>query len=264
MDSNIKRAKKLLNLVLKKITPNKKIDDVIIKVAEEAKGDLKRTYSCSQNDIFGVFSKDDVFKGEDSEQKGKVIVQRISNGIVKKFKKIVVTGDTIYYFKSGKINRQKMHINNIEKAARQDDRETWRITFSRILGHIPESAIFLIDDSRSASIFEESSFHQRKRDFGLGIIITDKSVRFCRGDDLMHIRTSKIEYYQCSNKADYENKCIKGGSGCLMLKLKLNKTTIEPFIKKRTHFLIIARNVKKIDQIACKVISENHPILLSD
>lgn len=263
----IENAKKLLDSIIKKIKPRKKIDELIPKFSQEARKEIMSKYSCKREDIFGVFGKDDHFKSVGVEETGKKIIQRISSIITKNMKKVVVTGTTIYYIRRGKVSKEKLLINKIERIAKDpgriDDREEWATIFCKILGHIPNSAVFLIDNIRSASDHEQGSFIQDMRDFGLAVVVSKKRINkplFCKGNNLIQIKTNNFSYFKCSRDADF-NKCTKvgkKGSKCLLFKLGLNKTTYEPFIRKDNFYLIIIDDIKNIDRIVYNTISENY------
>lgn len=243
----INLAKRLLIQVFNRIPT---YDQILSKIADESRKDLLGSYNSSDDDIYGVFSKDDYFKVSKRKEKGTKLVQKISSSICKKFNKIVITGDKIYYPSSGKIKTEKTSIQNIIKKAKIKDKRIWKMTFSKILGEIPNCGVFLIDNQVSASNDEASSFNSRDTKFGLGVIIPHKKIKSCR--HLFDIKKNYLFYSKCGVN-DY-NLCTKKRSGCSIRRLRINKTTIQPFINRITHSIIFVTDLKNIEKIISNMI----------
>ncbi len=241
---NISLAKKLLNRLIKKIKPKEKYDEVIQKIANQTKKEIINTYSCSKNGIFAVFGKDGFFVFKEKKEQGKKLLARISRKICKKYKAIVITGNRLYYYTRGKVKSQKNIINLIINVAKEN-KPVWRANFSKILGYIPDKAVFLIDKERSASQHEEASFHNEEKSRGLAVIIFSRKFQPCKYS--VQRRLGRLVYNMC-NTSEYEN-CTRKKSKCFTKKLKINPTTMEPFITKKTHSVIFVENINDIEDI---------------
>lgn len=247
-------ARKLVDALIKRVKPKEKYEEVIEKISSKAKRDILFTYNCSKEDLCGVFGKYSFFKTRKGKEHGNKIIDRIARAISKKFNKVVITGERLYYFRKGKVKTTTIIINKvlntIKKHKKQED--VWRATFSKIMGLIPEHAIFLIDNERSSSTHEEHSFHIRERGVGVAVIIPNKKLKPCR--TLERVKIRNLEYSRCII-LDYEN-CIKKGSGCLARKLKINLGTLEPFIRNKSNLIIFVEDLKNIHEIINQEISQ--------
>ena len=246
---SLELARKLLDKLIKVIKPEKKYEEVVLEIADETRKLIIKKYSCSKDNIYGVFGKYAFFVSKSQKEKGKKIIAKISQSICKNLHKVVVTGDRFYYYKKGKVNTEATMINEVISKIWKHDR-VWRTTFSKIMGHIPQKAIFLIDRDRSASTHEEGGFHSRKNKAGIGVIITKERFKPCRY--LAEIKIGKLKFYQCTS-SNYSN-CLRKWSRCVAKQLKINKTTIEPFIKRDSNLLIIVKDLSKIEKIIIKLL----------
>jgi hypothetical protein len=238
-------AKKLLDYIIQFINPQKTYPEIIRRLVDNAKREINNRYNKSNSPIFGVFGKDDTFVLRIGTESGKKLRARIARKVCKEFQSVVVTGDAIYYYmkKSHKIKNQSIILANIRGQIKRED--NWRTIFSRIVGKIPDSAIFLIDKDRSASILEEESFHETKSLSGIAVVISDREIKRCRYLKILDHQRSK--YGKCDTQ-DYD-ACCKPKSRCILLKLKINKTTAEPFIRKASNSCIIVDDASKIEDI---------------
>ena len=233
-------AKKLFNLVVGKLHT---IDDVTIKVSLEAKEYIHKHYA--PNFVCGVFGKEkDTFSTGKQKEIGSKIIQRISLAICKHFSCVVLTGERIYYKTKDKIKNESYLNQVIQITANKEDRESSLATMSKIYGHIPDVAIFLIDERRAASMLEESAFHSMDRQFGLGIVICNKDIKHCKFSK--KVEMGGMSYHECTH-TDYE-QCLKPSSKCLTKKMKISKTSLQPFINKITHDLIFIDELKDIEK----------------
>jgi len=244
MIANIEYLSELLNRLVKEIKPKQKYDDIILRIAEETKKDITEKYHCSEQDIYGVFGKDDFFVVSNKKEKGKKLIARIAQALCKNMGKVVITGNTIYHNKKGKVNRETAVLDNMKQKLIKD--ALWRVTFSKCMGHIPHKGIFLIDDKRSGSIHEEGTFHIDDTKKGLAVIIPPKSFKPCKY--MIEIRTAgKLKFHKCIS-SDFK-KCCESKSRCIAKKMKINKSTTEPFIQKETHSVILTRDLSRIEKV---------------
>lgn len=242
-------AKKLLKAILNKIKPEK-YDEIINKTAIEIRKRIKRNYYCNDSDIFGVFGKDDFFKTRFHKEKGTKLISKISSALCKNFRKVIITGDRLYYYKKGKVKTEYTIIGELKNKIKKKKEYLWRTTFSKIMGHIPKSAIFLIDKDMSARTHEEGTFHINEKDIGLGVIISSRAIKLCKYHS--KIKRKNLEYYKCTS-LDF-SKCSKKGSKCFSKKLKINMTTVQPFIDKESHLLIFTEDLHNIEKILVNII----------
>jgi hypothetical protein len=251
-ENRLLTLEKISSIIFKKIGYRKNYENVLFDIAERTKKRVMETYLCSENDIFGVFGKYDDFKFRGGhKESGKKLISRTSCAISKKIDGVVViTGERLYYKRGGKVKTKSAIISEIENSLKRDDKSVWRSSFSKVIGYIPQKGIFFIDSDRSGSIFEEESFHRKDREFGLGIIISNKIVKPCKGLNLETRKMGNIEYRKCLS-IDF-NECAKDDSKCFCPKLKINKTTISPFIDKKSHHLVFVENHKGIENLVTR------------
>lgn len=248
---NVNIAKKLLEFVLKKARLRERYEDVLYKMALEIRREIMKTYGCKKEDIFGVFGKDDIFVFRSGKKEiGKRLIPRISRALCKEFRKVVITGERVYNYRRDKIKTERSTVDKIVKRLKEKDESMWRTAFSKTLGYIPWTGIFLIDAGRSASVHEEGSFHGKKEGPGIGVIVSHKLVRQCKGLNLKTVKIGNLKYHQCLG-SDFK-KCLMKNSKCFSKKLNINATTIEPFINRKSHSLIFIEDLRNIEKTITK------------
>ncbi len=238
-------AKELIEKIVERLRP---IDSVILSIAKETRDSILSEHSNSK--IFGVFGKNEIFSTGTHSDKGIRLIQKIAKSLCKKYNAVVITGKCLYYVKIGKIKSESNTSTVIFKKAHSRDKTSTMMTFSRILGHIPDIGVFLIDDKRSASAHEEASFHTGERQYGLGVIVCNKNARHCKNSRKSEYRG--LCFNECTH-TDYK-ECLRPSSRCLTKKMNISKTTIEPFINKPSHDLVFIDDLKNIEKIVTYIL----------
>jgi len=231
---------KLLFSISSKLTP---LDQVVNNIVNDSKQDIMNNYPSDR--IYGVFGKDEIFKNDTEGEIGIRLVQRIAEATCKELNSTVITGKRIYYKKGKKVKSITYPIKSIINRAKQEDKETYMTTINKILVHIPDIGVFLIDNKISASTMEQTFFHSRNVERGLGVVICNKNDKQCKHSRKVEI--GKLCYHQCTH-TDYAD-CLKPRSRCLTKKLKISRSYMQPFITKSSHTLIFTHHLKKLEKI---------------
>jgi len=245
-------AKTLLDFLIETIPFIDIYERLIKKTSTEVRNYiLSRNYCKGKSSLCGVFSKDNPFVTTKQERTGRKLVDMISKSITKEFGKVVITGRRLYYLRKKKIKTTESITNYICFCIETNKKEeTTRRIFSKIMGSIPHHAIFLIDNERSGSDYEEDYFDKYGEGVGLGVFIPKKKLKSCRYIET--IKVSNLEYRRCI-VGNFQN-CVKKGSRCLIKKMSLNLTTLEPFIKKRKNMAIVTNDLEKLNKIIIKAL----------
>jgi hypothetical protein len=251
-------TKILLSRTLSLINPEIKYWEVLEKHANETKKHICDKYRGLETDIFGVFGRYEWFVSKYSKDTGKSIIRKTAKAIVRN-RKIIVTGERIYYMEKGKINNDVFIIEKLNREIQEDlsKEENGRmgIFFSNIMGLIPHNAICLIDEGRSASTYEEGSFLSRGVGSAIGVIISRKKIKTCK--HLSEIKNINYNYFKCNKN------CHESRPKCFAKDLRINMTTTEPFIKNQKNFLIFVEDLRHIGLAVDHLISEN-PLIFTN